>query len=296
MIYSMTGYGSYYLVSEMGIFTIEIKSINNRFLDISFHLSSNLSFLESDIRKKIAGVLNRGKLDVSIRWYRKGQALPELEINSLLLEKLYKDSLAVQERLKVPGTVSIGDFLHIPSLYLEVPPCLDEKKLSEDLKKGVQKTLQGLQRSRRKEGAYLKKDLLSHLDELEKDWEKLEDLNQEVLISYRQRLLKKIEEFNQGATTPIDQQRLDAEVLLFADKSDIAEETARLTSHINAFREFLQSESDESKGKQLEFLCQEMHREVNTIGSKSRGSSLSNLVLSMKNIVEKLREQIQNVE
>lgn len=296
MIYSMTGYGSSYLVGEMGIFTIEMRSINNRFADILFRLSANLSFMESNIRKKILGIVKRGKVDVYIRWYRKGRALPELEINSLLLEKIYKDSRDIQERFGIPGTISIGDFLHLPSLYMETPPCLDEKKLWGELKKGIQKALQALQRSRRKEGAYLTKALLQHLDEFENAWQNLEDLNQEVLLLYRQRLLKKIEEFNQGAAAPIDQQRLDAEVLLFADKSDITEETARLTSHINAFRESLQNKQNESKGKQLEFLCQEMHREVNTIGSKSRGTSLSNLVLSMKNIVEKLREQIQNVE
>jgi uncharacterized protein (TIGR00255 family) len=296
MVYSMTGYGSSYVVSDMGVFTIEIKSINNRFLDIVFRLSSNLSFLESSIRNKIVGVVKRGKLDVYIRWYRKGQTLPELEINSLLLEKLYKDSIEIQKRLQIPGSVAIGDFLHIPSLYLEIPPSLDEKKLWDILKKGVQKALQGLQKTRRKEGAFLTKNLLNHLDELEKDWEKLEDLNREVLELYRLRLSKKIEEFNQGAPAPIDQQRLDAEVLLFADKSDISEETARLMSHIKSFRESLHSQTGESKGKKMEFLCQEMHREVNTIGSKSRGTSLSNLVLSMKNTVEKIREQIQNVE
>ncbi|MBN1901097.1 YicC family protein [Candidatus Sumerlaeota bacterium] len=296
MIYSMTGYGSSYVESELGIFTIEIKSINNRFLDIVFRLSPNLSFLESHIKNKMVGIVKRGKLDVFIRWYRKGEALPELEINAFVLEKIYRDSLAIQKNLGIPGTVSIGDFLHIPSLYQEIPPRLDEKKLWDILKKGVQKALQSLQHSRRKEGAHLAKALLSHLDELETEWAKLEDLNQEVLEQFRQRLSKKIEEFNKIAATPVDEQRLDAEALLFADKSDITEEIARLSAHIKTFRDLLNSKDNVPMGKQMEFLCQELHREVNTIGSKSRGTSLSNLALSMKNIVEKIREQIQNVE
>jgi uncharacterized protein (TIGR00255 family) len=108
--------------------------------------------------------------------------------------------------------------------------------------------------------------------------------------------MKRIEEFNKTASTPVDLERLDGEVLLYADRSDISEELARRGSHIAAFRECLDSDSPEPKGKQLDFLCQELHREVNTIGNKSHETTLSNIVLSMKNIVEKLREQVQNVE
>ena len=296
MICSMTGFGSAHLESELGIFEIEMRGINNRFLDYFFRMSSSLSPLEQEIRKVIGEVVKRGRIEVSVRWIMKTEGLPEIMINKSLFEKLYQDAVDLKQNLDIPGPISMGDLLSIPSLYIEIPTTVDEKKVWKELKKGIRKALNDLQRTRLQEGKRLLEDLILHLQKFEELWHKVHEMRDDVLEKYRQRLMKKIEEFNKNASTPVDQQRLEAEVLLYADRSDISEEIARLSSHIAAFRECLESDSPEPKGKQLDFICQELHREVNTIGNKSHETVLSNIVLSMKNIVEKLKEQIQNVE
>jgi len=296
MICSMTGFGSAHIESELGIFEIEMRGINNRFLDCYFRLSGSLSLLEQDIRKMIGDVVKRGRIEVSVRWIMKGEGLPEIMINKSLFEKLYQDAVDLKQNLDIPGPISMGDLLSIPSLYIEIPSRVDEKKVWKELKKGIRKALNDLQRTRKHEGKRLSEDLLLHLQKFEELWHKVHETMDDILEKYRQRLMKKIEEFNKTASTPVDQQRLDAEVILYADRSDISEELARLSSHIAAFRECLESDTPEPKGKQMDFICQELHREVNTIGNKSHESTLSNIVLSMKNIVEKLREQVQNVE
>jgi len=296
MVSSMTGFGSAQVENEMGIFNIEIRSINNRYLDFSFRLSNVLSFLENDIRKTMKNFFKRGRIEVIIRWTRKGRALPDVEINAPLMEKIYKQVTELQERIGAPGAVSFGDLLSNPALYIENQALLDEKKLGKDLIKGIKKAIKAAIRSRKKEGERLAQELLIHIRQLETFHAKIGDAKQEMLDIYQARLEKKIEEYNQNATAPIDRQRLDSEILFFADKSDITEEIARLDSHIRSFRETLNQSENKPIGKHLDFICQEMNREVNTIGSKSHGTSITNLVISMKNVVEKLREQIQNIE
>ncbi len=296
MICSMTGFGSAHLECEFGTFEIAIKTTNNRFLDFAFRLPVELANFEPEIRKMIGKAVHRGRIEVGIRWMRGNDVCPNVDINIPLFEKLYQDLTDLQKRLGAQGCISVADLLHIPSIYVESPACINKKRLWGELKKGITKALHTLQRSRRAEGKRLAQALLNLLNVLENSRAEVAKLKDVVVEKYRQRLLKKIEEFNQSNRTGLDQQRLDAEVLLYADKSDITEELARLESHIAAFRNYLESESKETVGRPLDFLCQEVLREVNTIGSKSHDTGIANLVLSMKNDVEKLREQIHNIE
>jgi len=293
---SMTGFGSADLETDLGFFSIEIKSVNNRYLDLSFRISSSLSRLEEEMRKMIVRDIRRGRVDISIRWNRKGEGLPGVEINAPLLEKLYRDILSIREKWGGDVSVSLGDFLHVPSLYVELPPTVDQKAIWKELKKGVRKALKKLLHTRREEGLRLSGDLLSMLESLDEYRGKIMGQKDDVLEKYRLRLLKKIDAFNQSAKSPIDRERLEAEVLLYADKCDITEELDRLASHLAALRKSIESDTDDPVGKSLEFICQEILREVNTIGSKARETGVTNLVLAMKNIVEKLREQVQNIE
>ena len=296
MLSSMTGFGSASRESELGLFTVEIKGINHRFLDINFRLPGALTNLERKMQQLIAQQIERGRVEVSIRWYKKGEASASVEINLPLLERLYTDVMTLKQQLGAREPLSFGDFLGIPALYTEKPPEIDEKAVWKELKKAVNKALKTFIKTRREEGARLAEDLILHLKDLETRRGAVLDKKDIILEKYRSRLLEKIEEFNQTAKSPVDEHRLEAEVLLYADKSDISEELARLEAHLVSFRKKLESEGYEAVGRSLDFLCQEILREVNTIGSKARDTLISNEVLEMKNTVEKIREQVQNVE
>ena len=296
MLYSMTGFGAALLEGDLGIFSVEIRTVNNRFLDYSFRLPQGLAKMETSLRELIAGKVRRGRVDLAIRWTQKEETLPSLTINLPRLEKLYHNLRSVRKRLRIRENLGLGDLLKIPGLYVETPVVIDEEKLMNEVKKGVKKALAELQRSKEKEGRHLLDVLMKLIDELDGERREIEGRKGEVLEKFRMRLLKKIEEFNQTTSVPIEPARLEAEVLLFADRSDISEELARLQSHIATFRQLLTTDSEEPAGRPLEFLSQELLREVNTLGSKSHDTDLANCVLAMKNTLEKIREQLQNVE
>lgn len=296
MLYSMTGFGAALLEGDLGIFSVEVRSVNNRFLDYSFRLPQGFAKMETSLRELIAGKVRRGRVDLTIRWVQKEGTLPSLTINLPILEKLYHNLQSVRKRLRIRENLRLGDLLKIPGLYVETPAAIDEEKLMNEVKKGVKKAVAELQRSKEKEGRRLSDVLMKLIDELDEERREIEGRKGEVLEKFRQRLLKKIEEFNQTTPVPIEPARLEAEVLLFADRSDISEELARLQSHIATFRQLLTTDSEEPAGRPLEFLSQELLREVNTLGSKSHDTDLANCVLAMKNTLEKIREQLQNVE
>ena len=296
MLYSMTGFGAALLEGDLGIVSVEIRTVNNRFLDYSFRLPQGLAKMETSLREIIAGKVRRGRVDLAVRWAQKEETRPSLTINLPILEKLYHNLQSVRKRLRIRENLRLGDLLKIPGLYVETPAVIDEEKLMNEVKKGVKKALADLQRSREKEGRRLSDVLMKLIDELDGERREIEGRKGEVLEKFRQRLLKKIEEFNQTTPVPIEPARLEAEVLLFADRSDISEELARLQSHIATFRQLLITDSEEPAGRPLEFLSQELLREVNTLGSKSHDTDLANCVLAMKNTLEKIREQLQNVE
>ena len=296
MFYSMTGFGTAQIEGELGVFSVEIRTVNNRFLDYSFRLPQGLAKMETSLRELIAGKVRRGRVDVAIRWTQKEEALPSLTINLSILEKLYHALQSARKHLRIRENLTLGDLLKIPGLYVETPADIDEEKLMNEVKKGVKKALAELQRSKEKEGRRLADALTKLIDELDGERQIIEGRKGEVLEKFRMRLMKKIEEFNQTTPVPIEPARLEAEVLLYADRSDISEELARLQSHIATFRQLLTTDSQEPAGRPLEFLSQELLREVNTLGSKSHDTDLANCVLTLKNTLEKIREQLQNVE
>lgn len=296
MINSMTGFGGVQSESERGLFAVEIRTVNHRFADFRFRLPGSLNLMEQRIRNILSDEIRRGRVDVYIRWNPMGNALPRVDLNLPVVEKLYSQAMTLKETLGKEIHISPGDFTDAPSFYLEIPPDIDEDELWEDIKPILLKALEKVLKARSEEGKRLKKDLEYQLNEISDEVEKIENEKDLVVEKYRQRLMNKIDEFNQSAGEKIDRERMEGEVLLYADKSDITEEIARIKSHITAFRGHLEADSTSPVGRALDFLCQELHREVNTIGSKCRETSVMQKVLTMKNIVEKLREQVQNIE
>ena len=296
MIRSMTGFGSAQVEGEMGTFTLELKSVNNRFLDFSFRMPGTLSRLEREMRDLIGAGVRRGRVEVSVRWIPKGEMLATAELNQPLVEKIYREAQALAERIGAVPDIRIGELLNIPNAFIETPPVVDEKRLWKEVRKGLRKALAMLQRAREREGERLRRELGGILEDLDLQRRMVAERKDAVLEKFRQRLLKKIEEFREMESVSVEPARMEAEVLLYADRSDITEELARMESHIAGFRDQLASESEEPAGRSFEFLTQELLREVNTIGSKSHDTELANCVLAMKNSLEKLREQIQNIE
>ncbi len=296
MICSMTGFGSVQHETELGSFSIEIKTVNNRFLDMNFRLPSGCLSLEPGIRKIVMKTIRRGRADVTVRWERSGEAQPILVPNKAAIRKLLEDLHDLQE--DGPGAMPVRpcDLLQLPGILTETYPEVSEKKINAALVGGIRKALRILARTRRVEGAVMALEVMNHLEELENRHSEILSRKDLVLEAYRDRLHKRIGEFIESGGEKVDIERLDAEVLLYADKSDVTEELARLNAHFLAFRELLEKPSEEPVGRPLDFLCQEINREINTIGSKSRDSELTAHVLSMKNTLEKIREQVQNIE
>ena len=292
----MTGFGSVQHETEIGSFSIEIKTVNNRFLDINFRLPSGCLSLEPENRNIVMKTIRRGRADITVRWERSGEAQPVLVPNVTAIRKLIEALRPLQE--DGPGSMPVrpSDLLQLPGILTETYPEVSEKKLHAALIGGIRKALRVLARTRRVEGAVMALEVMNHLEELENRHAEILTRKDLVLEAYRDRLHKKISEFIESGGEKVDMERLDAEVLLYADKSDITEELSRLNAHFQAFRELIQEPSEEPVGRPLDFLCQEINREINTIGSKSRDSELTTHVLTMKNTLEKIREQVQNIE
>ncbi|MFW6303538.1 MAG: YicC/YloC family endoribonuclease [Candidatus Sumerlaeota bacterium] len=295
-IRSMTGFGRAEGCSEPGSLTVEIKSVNHRFLDARVHLPRDLSLLEIPLVKQVKSRLERGKVEVSVKWFPSPEMTGGVTFNQNLVARYEAD------------VDHIAAFLHreeekVSLEYLLSLPGAIEKESNEDLSQAVgelaaevlEKALDALVAEREREGVPLADEISSRLDALQKYQETVAERRQEVVDAYRERLTKRAGEWAQSASVELDKGRIESEILVFVERSDIQEELVRLEAHIQAFRDLLVEERP-SKGKPMEFLTQELLRETNTIASKGRDTSINSLVLEMKNEIEKIREQVMNIE
>ena len=294
MVRSMTGFGRAEAVLDDQKYIVEIKSLNHRFLEISLRLPSSLSALEIEIKKKIGEPLVRGKIDVTIR--RDTNAGVEnahyLALNLPLARNYFdllmqlKQSLNLQDNIKLEMIASQRD------IFLPVESPQDMTTLWQGLSMVLEEALAGMMDMRRREGEILLQDLSARLELMAQLINKIEVKAPQVVSEYQQRLTERIRELSSGLV--VDEARLSQEVAIFAEKSDITEEIVRFRSHVGQFLEMLQS--DEAIGRKVDFLIQEMNREVNTIGSKSSDADISKQVIEIKSELAKLREQVQNLE
>ena len=294
MVHSMTGYGRAEAILDGQKYTVEIKSLNHRFLEISLRLPASLSALEMEIKKKIGEPLLRGKIDVSIRRDVQGSAengqylalnLPLAQNYFNLLMQL-KQSLNLQDDIGLEMIAGQKDVFRIA----ELPQ--DDTVLWQGLATVLEEALVGMMEMRRREGEILSRDLLARLDLMAQLLSRIEAKAPQVVLEYQKRLTDRVRELTSGLV--VDQGRLSQEVAVFAEKSDITEEIVRLRSHLGQFLEMLDSE--EAIGRKVDFLIQEMSREVNTIGAKSSDADISKQVIEIKSELAKLREQVQNLE
>ena len=289
----MTGFGRGSAAGENFSVAVDLKTVNNRFLDVHLRLGSELAALEAQVKRRIGARLSRGRVDASITFERTGEVAYEL--NRPLIAGFITALRAMQQEFEIAGEPDINVLARLPGAMQPVRDGLDEKMIA-GVERAVDEALEGLEQMREREGEALAAEMSARLDEISQQVPIIEAAAATLVDNYRARLQKRIGELvaREGQVVELDQGRLAQEVAYLADRSDISEEIARLKSHLVQFREALASEGE--TGKRLDFLLQELNREANTVLSKSTDLLVKDAGLAIKGAVEKLREQVQNVE
>jgi uncharacterized protein (TIGR00255 family) len=291
---SMTGFGRGSVTGDNFNVAVEIKTVNNRYLDIHLRLNQELSPLEMSIRKIISGRLSRGRVDLNINFER--TAATAYEVNRSLIAGYIKALRDIQTEFNLAGDVDINTLTRLPGALASTREGLDET-VTATVERALQQALDDLERMRAVEGAALADEMRTRLANIEAAVPTIEGAAAGLVDAYRQRLQKRITELlarGGNQNIELDAGRLAQEVAYLADRSDISEELARLRSHLEQFRSAVNAEGE--VGKRLDFLLQELNREANTVLSKSTEVSIKEAGLVIKAEVEKLREQVQNVE
>jgi len=291
MTKSMTGYGKGTSNSEIGEVSIELKTVNHRFRDISTRLPMSLSTFESAIKKEMESVISRGKIDAFIGFKATGDERL-FEINLPLARGYHLALTNLQKELGLKGDVTVSQMASVRDVIKASEIPVDETQLKELILTALRQALISLDDMRKTEGKTLGSDIKNRLSLIRNISKKVEAKQPELAEHYMAKLKKRITELTEEVN--LDETRIIQEVAIMADKSDVTEETVRLDSHIKQFEELLNMEGP--VGRKLDFLIQEMNREVNTIGSKSGDSELSRGVVDMKAEIERIREQVQNIE
>ncbi len=288
----MTGYGRASGETSLGEVRVEVRSLNHRFLDLNIRAPKELSALEMEMRDLIRSKVYRGKVDLTLRIEGTSEGPPRmrLEVDWGLIESYLGALEAIKERYGLEGRPNLEHILWARELlsFREVEV---QKEVWEELRPVVLEALEALLESRRREGQKIQEDLEARLERVRQYLGEIEERAPRVVEEYRRRLSERLKQLLPGE---FEQGRFEQEVVYFAERSDITEEVVRLRSHLEEFRRRLQGEGP--VGRALDFLLQEMNRETNTIGSKANDLEIVQRVLAIKEEIEKLREQVQNVE
>lgn len=291
-IKSMTGFGRAESSDENYKFTVELKSVNQRFLDYNIRMPRRLGTFEAAIRNLLKSYIKRGKIDMSITFEDLTKQNSFLHYNEEMAAEYMKYFAQMAEKFSLENDIRVSTLARCPEVLVMEEEQADEKELWAILEKAVDEAARQLVESRIAEGENLKQDLFLKLDHMLEVVESVEKRSPEVLSSYRERLTQKVHELL--SDTMIEESRLATELVIYADKICVDEETVRLKSHIKNMRDAL--EEGDGVGRKLDFLTQEMNREANTILSKANDMEISNLAIELKTEIEKIREQIQNIE
>ena len=292
MIKSMTGYGRYQDTVGGKDISVEIKSVNHRYFEFSSRISRAYGFIEDKLKNFVQSQVSRGKIDMHVSIVSLDDGAMEVELNRSLA-KGYVDALrTLASEFGLSDDITVSAVARYSDIFTVRRAAEDEEAIWEAVKSVAQKALDNFIAMREAEGAKLRADVESRADTILAAVEKVEAGSKETLAAYRQRLYNKLTEVLENKA--VDEQRIVTECAIFADRIAVDEETVRLRSHIDQLRKVL--DSDEPSGRKLDFIVQEMSRETNTIGSKSQSSAIAHIVVDVKAEIEKIREQIQNIE
>lgn len=292
MIKSMTGFGRAEAVSRERKVSVELKSVNHRYLDLNIKMPKRLSYFEGEIRNVMKTYIRRGKVDVFITYEDYTMGGMALKYNAELAKEYLGYLNQMSEELGIENDIRVSTLSRYPDVFTMEEQAPDEEEFWNFLEGPLHEACRKFVETRQREGANLKQDLLGKLDGLEAKVDVVEKRSPEVVKAYREKLEAKMHELLED--NQIDDSRIAAEVILFSDKICNDEETVRLRSHIHGMRKIL--DEDEGVGRKMDFMAQEMNREANTILSKSNDLTVSNAAIDLKIEIEKIREQIQNIE
>ncbi len=292
MIKSMTGFGRAHEIISGKEIIVEIRSVNHRYFEFSARLPRTYSYLEEKLKTKLSNHISRGKVEISLSVFRTEGTDAKISVNETVA-KGYIDALnEANSTLELNNDLSLSHLLRLSDIFTVVKTVEDEDEIWSIISPLVEQAVEKFVDMRTIEGSKMYDDISSRLDFIEKSVEVIKEQSPVTTANYREKLFLKLKDLL--ADNNIDEQRILTEAAIFSEKTAVDEETVRLTSHISQFRELLKS--TEPIGRKLDFLVQEVNREVNTIGSKAQDIEITKIVVDLKSEIEKIREQIQNIE
>ena len=292
MIKSMTGFGRGENISENREVTVEIRSVNHRYFEFSSRLPRSCGYLEEKLKSFLQEHISRGKVEISVQLKAVNSLDTELVVNQAVIDNYISTLRKVAKKLRLKDDLSASTLLRINDAFDTRKKADDEEEVTEEVLKAAVVAVEKYNDMRTREGENLKADILSRVENIEANVARVEQNSEETLKAYRERLYARIKDIL--GDRQIDDQRVLTEVAIFSDKIAVDEETVRLKSHIAQMREMLNE--GRPVGRKLDFLIQEFNREANTIGSKCQNVSTAQTVVDIKSDIEKIREQIQNIE
>lgn len=293
MLRSMTGFGKAFAESNLGRVKIEIKSLNYKFFEVVNRLPPNLAIFEDSIREYLQRRISRGRLNLFLNYDSGRTTENELYIDKEVGKRYYKMILSLKRSLGLGGQINIEQIISLPGVIAYRPKGGSAEKLWPLIRKALAAACSDLIRSKTREGRMLKKGLQHLVESIQSSLEKITVRAPTVVREYKKRLLRNVKDLT-GSRAVFNPARIEEEAAIFARNCDISEEIHRLSSHISGFKKVLADHGE--IGRRLDFIAQEMYREINTIGAKANDFSISKEGIKIKSLIEKIREQVQNVE
>ena len=292
MIKSMTGFGRCEVSEDDRKFTVEMKSVNHRYLDVNIKMPKKLNFFESAIRALLKDYIQRGKVDMFITYEDMTENNVSVKYNKDIAGEYYKYLQEMAEEFGLDNDIRVSSLSRYPEVLTMEEQAIDEEGIWKTLEKAIRGAAEGFVETRIKEGENLRDDLISKLDGMLSHVNFIQERSPQIIAEYKQKLEDKVKDLL--ADVKVDESRLLMEITIFADKICVDEETVRLRAHVDNMIKTL--DSGENIGRKLDFIAQEMNREANTTLSKANDMELSNIAIDLKTEIEKIREQIQNIE
>lgn len=290
---SMTGYGKGQYENDMYRFKVEIKSVNHRYMDINIRSPRQIAYLDESIKRQVKKVLSRGKIDIYIHMDYLEESEVDVEVDNDLAVSYYNAMLEIKKSLNLSSEIEVKDILNVSDVIKTKKKEIDEDDVWQVLEGAFNLALDSIVEMRKKEGDELKENIALKGANIEKLIKTIETRSPVVVLEYKRKLNERIKELLED-DIEVDKEKLSTEVAFFADKANIDEEIVRLKSHLKQLYSILEEETP--IGRKLDFLIQEFNREINTIGSKSSDNIVTSNVVELKSEIEKIREQIQNIE
>lgn len=294
MINSMTGFGEADCEIDGISYTVEIKTVNNRYYKSSIRLPDTVAFLEEDIDKLLRNSLSRGTMSYNLR-LKNVAAKAMFDVDETAMQRCVERLSEIAKQLKINYEIDLAALLALPGIIQPVLP--DEReaqRIKDIIIKITTQAVEQLKQMRRREGQSIEKDLKSHCEAISKRLANIRARAPKIIDEYHKKLKKRLEELTANAQLKLDEETLAREVAIFAERCDISEELSRLESHLGQF--YASCDSDEQSGRRLDFISQEMLREANTIGSKALDAEIARWVVDIKCLIDRIKEQVQNIE